>query len=83
MLAGAERLGDGGGSGAQFNAGWIPPFTKANELHGVVLVAGGNDTVVKKKLEDIQAKLGKGPVTTEVYSISGKVRPGKESGHEQ
>ena len=84
MFAGAQGLGDGGvGSNGQFNAGWVSSFTNTNELHGVVLVAGGGDTVVKKKLADIQAKLGLGQVTKEVYSISGKVRPGKESGHEQ
>jgi hypothetical protein len=70
MLSDAQNLGDD-------ISQWIPEFKK--DIDGVLLVAGHSYHGVLSHLHEILDILQ----VKEVYHITGKVRPGKEAGHEQ
>ncbi|KAL0954306.1 hypothetical protein HGRIS_003305 [Hohenbuehelia grisea] len=85
QLKGAENLGDPGKTtNGVFSPDWEPEFKK--EIHGVIYVAGDSILSVDKKLIEIKLLFGvglPGHSITEITSIRGDVRPGKEnSAHE-
>lgn len=58
-----------------------PAFMSPDKLHGVILVASNTPEGVNNKLAAIKKVLGS--TVKEVDTIEGKVRPGKNKGHEQ
>ena len=81
----AEFLGDKGtGTGPTFVPHWEPAFLQ--DIHGVILVSGDSHDSVNKELWKAKHAFGISTFNAsikEVTSITGDVRPGKESGHEQ
>lgn len=65
---------------------WEQPFMKPEVLHGVILVTGNDDAHVKQKLDSIKKLFQFGTASAsvkELVTISGKVRPEPNKGHEQ
>jgi hypothetical protein len=63
---------------------WDPEF-KAG-LHGVISVTGSSHPLIDAKLAQVKAIFGVGTpaaTITEAKTMTGHVRPGGESGHEQ
>lgn len=85
MLADAQNLGDTGSTSASgFNPDWIPEFKK--QMDGVFLVAGDGHHTVNQQIQHIRTIFGVGHSDASidvVLNLSGDVRPGSESGHEQ
>jgi hypothetical protein len=83
--ADAEALGDQGTStGGTFEPDWLPPFKQ--EIHGLIIFSGDSHATVNSKLKEVLHIFGFGTSkssVTEVFRITGDVRPGKEAGHEQ
>ncbi|GAB7361967.1 hypothetical protein MBLNU230_g2004t1 [Neophaeotheca triangularis] len=55
------------------------------KIHGIVLVAGSDTTQVRLKMEEIKSIFkfpGADALVEAVVTVQGKVRPGKEKGHE-
>ncbi len=78
MLADAPNLGD------RVDREWIDEFKQ--EIHGVFLVTGDEQTTVQEKLgaiKDIFSRGGKDATIHEVLSVVGNARPGALSAHEQ
>ncbi|KAI9652145.1 MAG: hypothetical protein M1831_007177 [Alyxoria varia] len=84
MLAGAQALGDSGKLvDNNFDPEWEPAFKK--DIHGSVNIAADCEATVSHTLKDIEAIFEVGNPTSsikETLKLSGKTRPGKESGHE-
>ena len=85
-----DNLGDPVFSGGQFadaaNLGdpgtdnWVGAF-KGTNIHGVFLLA--SDSTLLIDIEWAAVKLLFGSSISEVYTLSGNVRPGSEEGHER
>lgn len=81
----SEALGDPGARDINgFEPNWEPEFKK--QIHGVFLVAGDSRASVNRKISDVEAIFG---VKTNnasinlIIRVTGDVRPGKVSAHEQ
>ncbi|KAH0001952.1 hypothetical protein KCU78_g14625, partial [Aureobasidium melanogenum] len=85
MLADAQNLGDTGSTTAsRFEPDWIPEFKK--QMDGVILVAGDGHRTVDQQIQHINTIFSIGGSSASidmVLKLSGDVRPGAESGHEQ
>lgn len=85
MLADAQDLGDMGSTSASgFKPDWIPEFKK--QMDGVILVAGDGHRTVNQQIQNIRTifSIGHPDASVDiVLNLSGDVRPGAESGHEQ
>lgn len=81
----AEALGDKGtGTGKTFEPDWLPQFKQ--DIHGLIIFSGDCHATVDDKLNQVLNIFGFGTnesSVTEVFRITGDVRPGKEAGHEQ
>lgn len=81
----AQALGDPGTTtGSTFVPAWEPVFLQ--NIHGIILVSGDSHPSVNKALAQAKQTFGVGTPKAsikEMTSISGDVRPGEESGHEQ
>lgn len=78
----ASALGDPFKAGSTTDPNWEEQWLHPEPIHGILLVAGSDDQQVRTKLEKVKGLFGQGSVK-EILSISGKVRPGAEKGHEQ
>ncbi|KAF8742316.1 hypothetical protein AX14_005186 [Amanita brunnescens Koide BX004] len=80
----AETLGDKGtGTGKTFEPDWLPQFKQ--DIHGLIIFSGDCHATVDDKLNQVLNIFGFGTnesSVTEVFRITGDVRPGKEAGHE-
>ena len=79
MLQGAKQLGDDVDK-------WLPEFK--NDIHGVILVTGGQQSAVDDKLNAIKSvfnlNTGKDSSISQGISITGDVRTADgQKGHEQ
>ncbi|MCJ1393012.1 hypothetical protein MMC18_005884 [Xylographa bjoerkii] len=82
MLADAATLGDPG-STSPSGPDWIPAFKQ--HIHGMILVSGDSHKTVTEKLAEVKDIFSVGShdaIIHEVIHIVGRVRPGKEKGHE-
>ena len=81
----AENLGDPGtGTGTTFQPNWLPEFKQ--DLHGVIVFTGDRHHTVEEKKAQVLHIFGiPGPMPSisVITTITGDVRPGDESGHEQ
>lgn len=79
MLSDARALGD---RFKNKSPAWDPEFKK--EIDGVILVTGQTIAAIEQQLHNVKSIfLGGTPSIQEIVTLSGKVRPGKEKGHEQ
>ncbi len=83
--ADAQALGDSGtGTGKSFVPDWLPQFKQ--QIHGLIIFSGESHATVNTKVAQVLKIFGFGtPASSvaEVFRVTGDVRPGKESGHEQ
>ena len=87
MRQGAEKLGDlGSGTGPSFDPAWFQEFK--NEIHGVFLITGDQQSTVDEQLARIKTivnlNTGQPASINQVISVVGNVREGEgKKGHEQ
>ena len=81
MKAAAPSLHDPLQNGSQSEPAYESTFLAPQNIHGVILAAGSDDSTCSQKLQKIMGMFGSS--ASEVNRISGKVRPGAMKGHEQ
>ncbi|KAJ7592102.1 fungal peroxidase [Mycena floridula] len=77
QAAGATDLGDGPLPGT---ANWVPAFSTAGKIHGVLILASDTTDNINSQLATLQGKLGAS--ITESYRLLGEARPNSQNGHE-
>ncbi|KAK4901646.1 hypothetical protein LTR27_001418 [Elasticomyces elasticus] len=79
MKAAAQSLQDPLQDGSS-DPVWESPYLAPQHIHGVILVAGSDNSEVQQKLRGLTSIFGSS--LDEVHRVSGKVRPGEHKGHE-